>query len=113
MTPDEELRRYLDEAAAEPLLSPGAERRLMVEMRGGQTAARDRLVRANMRLVVSIAQRYQNQGRKLSALVRDGHAGLERAVDGFDPSKGYKLSTYATWFIRQAIGTSPEGEASS
>jgi DNA-directed RNA polymerase sigma subunit (sigma70/sigma32) len=57
MTLDDELRRYLDEAAAEPLLSPEAERRLVVEMRGGQEVARDSLIRANMRLVVSIARR--------------------------------------------------------
>jgi len=57
-----------------------------------------------------IARRYENEGRTLSVLVRDGHTGLERAVDGFDPSKGFRLSTYATWFIRQAI---VRGEANS
>jgi len=103
MGKDEELRSYLEQAANEPLLSQEEEVELAAAMREGNAGIRDRLIRANMRLVVSIARRYEGEGLPLSALVREGHRGLTRAVDGFDASKGYRLSIYATWFIRQAI----------
>jgi RNA polymerase primary sigma factor len=100
---DDQLQRYLEEAAREPVLSPEEERTLLAEMRAGQPTARDRLIRANMRLVVSIARRYEDPGILLHPLVEWGHSGLERAVDRFDSEKPYKLSSYATWYIRQAI----------
>ena|SRR6266508_4494880 len=108
---DEELRSYLEQAANEPLLSQEEEVELAAEMREGNAGVRDRLIRANMRLVVSVARRYEGEGLPLSALVGEGHRGLTRAVDGFDPSKGYKLSIYATWFIRQAVTRSISGQA--
>jgi RNA polymerase primary sigma factor len=64
-----------------------------------------------MRLVVSVARRYEGKGLPLSALVGEGHRGLTRAVEEFDPSKGYKLSIYATWFIRQAITRAISGQS--
>ena len=100
---DEELRRYLEDASAAPLLSPDGERELAALAQEGSDEARERILRANKRLVVSIARRYRGQGLPLLMLVEAGHSGLEHAVDRFDVSKGYKVSTYATWWIRRAI----------
>jgi RNA polymerase primary sigma factor len=111
MDKEEELRSYLEQAANEPLLSQEEEVEVATELREANEEVRDRLIRANMRLVVSVARRYEGKGLPLSALVREGHRGLTRAVDGFDPSKGYKLSIHATWFIRQAITRAISGQA--
>jgi RNA polymerase sigma factor (sigma-70 family) len=129
--PDTDLfRRYLEEVGAHPLLTTpeeselailiaagrAAQHRLEVEhprpaqraelaraVRAGE-AARTRFINANLRLVVSIARRYEGSGMAVLDLVQEGNLGLMRAVDKFDHTKGFKFSTYATWWIRQAIG---------
>jgi RNA polymerase sigma factor (sigma-70 family) len=127
---DDTMRRYLDEIGAHPLLDaedevrlgraiaegraaaerlageetvpPVERRRLQAAVAEGE-AARTRFTAANLRLVVSIAKRYQTAGLGLLDLVQEGNVGLMRAVDKFDPERGFKFSTYATWWIRQAI----------
>ena len=102
------LQIYLDEIGTTPLLSASEEIELARTYRtnpsspAGQ-AARQRLIEANLRLVVSIAARYQNRGMTFADLVQEGNLGLFRAVDRFDPERGFRFSTYATWWIRQAI----------
>src|SRR2546428_9602400 len=102
MSEESELDRYLQTVSRERLLSREDENPGRGAASGGGEARR-RLIRANMRLVVSTAQKYEGAGLSRVQLIREGHAGLERAVDRFDPSKGFRLSTYATWWIRQAI----------
>ncbi|HVC32176.1 MAG TPA: sigma-70 family RNA polymerase sigma factor [Chloroflexota bacterium] len=102
------LQIYLDEIGGKRLLSAAEERDLTQTYRANPTspagrAARQRLIEANLRLVVSVAARYQNRGMPLGDLVQDGNLGLFRAVDRFDPDRGFRFSTYATWWIRQAI----------
>jgi RNA polymerase primary sigma factor len=103
MNGEDELREYLDAASKGPLLSKDEELALSAGRDGGDDKAREQLIRANMRLVVSIAHRYQGRGLSLPNIVRAGHSGLERAVDRFDQSRGYRSTTYSTWWIRQAI----------
>jgi RNA polymerase primary sigma factor len=103
VTDDERLRRYAEEAASEPLLSREEECEVALAIARGDSESRQRLLRANMRLVVSIAQQHRGRGLPLAVLAASGHSGLERAVERYDVSKGYRLSTYATWWIRQAI----------
>jgi RNA polymerase primary sigma factor len=101
------VRQYLDEIGRHPLLTPEEEVELAEAVgRGGADAdeARRRFIQANLRLVVSIAKRYPHQGLALLDLIQEGNLGLMRAVDKFDPRRGVKFSTYATWWIRQAIG---------
>jgi RNA polymerase primary sigma factor len=93
--------------ARKQLAQPGApgtgrRRQLEQEMKNGQQAAAQ-LAAANLRLVVSVARRYQHRGLELADLIQDGNLGLLRAIDRFDPGLGYRFSTYTTWWIRQAI----------
>ncbi|HEX6123721.1 MAG TPA: sigma-70 family RNA polymerase sigma factor [Ktedonobacterales bacterium] len=97
------LRLYLREIARIPLLSAQREMELAQRIRRGDRIARNALIEANLRLVVSIAKRYAGQGLALEDLVGEGNIGLIRAVGKFDPDKGFRFSTYATWWIKQAI----------
>ncbi len=97
------LRLYLREISRISLLSAQDEFRLAQAIRVGSRSARNHLIEANLRLVVSIAKRYVGQGLALEDLVGEGNIGLIRAVTKFDPDKGFRFSTYATWWIKQAI----------
>lgn len=100
---DDPVRMYLKEIGRISLLDPQEEQRLAKQMWDGDETAKARLAEANLRLVVSIAKRYSGRGLQLLDLIQEGNLGLIRAVDKFDYRKGYKFSTYATWWIRQAI----------
>lgn len=100
---DDSVRMYLREIGKIPLLTLEEESELSKKAMAGDRKAKDRMAEANMRLVVSIAKRYSGRGLDLLDLIQEGNTGLLRAVDKFDPEKGFKFSTYATWWIRQAI----------
>ncbi len=100
---DDPVRMYLKEIGKVPLLSSDEERELAEKMQGGDEHAKKRLAEANLRLVVSIAKRYVGRGMLFLDLIQEGNLGLIKAVEKFDYTKGYKFSTYATWWIRQAI----------
>ncbi|MCD7817819.1 MAG: RNA polymerase sigma factor RpoD [Lachnospiraceae bacterium] len=100
---DDPVRLYLKEIGRINLLGAEEELSLAKQMSEGDEAAKARLAEANLRLVVSIAKRYSGRGMQLLDLVQEGNLGLMKAVDKFDYRKGYKFSTYATWWIRQAI----------
>lgn len=100
---DDSVRLYLREIGKIPLLSAEEELVLAHKVVAGEPGAKDKMAEANMRLVVSIAKRYVGRGLDLLDLVQEGNTGLLRAVEKFDPDKGFKFSTYATWWIRQAI----------
>lgn len=97
------LRLYLREISRIPLLSAQSELELARRVEANDREARNHLIEANLRLVVSIAKRYVGQGLALEDLVGEGNIGLIRAVSKFDPGKGFRFSTYATWWIKQAI----------
>lgn len=97
------LSMYLKEIDRIPLLSRDEEYELAKKASKGNLAARNKLVEANLRFVISIAKQYQNRGIPLSDLVNEGNIGLMTAVDKFDPDKGYHFISYAVWWIRQAI----------
>lgn len=97
------LRTYVGQLDDGPLLTHAQELALARLKDAGDERARARLVEANLRLVISIARRYQGNGVPLLDLIQEGNIGLIRAVEKFDPEKGFKLSTYATWWIRQAV----------
>ena len=97
------IRMYLAEIGRVPLLTHANEIRLAKGIARGCKRSKDRLVEANLRLVVSIAKKYRNRGVSFLDLIQEGNLGLIRAAEKFDHSKGYKFSTYATWWIRQAI----------
>ncbi len=100
---DDSVRMYLREIGKIPLLSQEEELELATKAMKGDKKAKDKLAEANMRLVVSIAKRYGGRGLDFLDLIQEGNTGLLRAVEKFDPDKGFKFSTYATWWIRQAI----------
>ncbi len=100
---DDPVRLYLKEIGRVPLLTNEKERQLAERMMEGDESAKTELVEANLRLVVSIAKRYVGRGMFFLDLIQEGNLGLMKAVDKFDYTKGYKFSTYATWWIRQAI----------
>ncbi len=100
---DDSVRMYLREIGKIPLLSQEEELELANRAMKGDKKAKDKLAEANMRLVVSIAKRYGGRGLDFLDLIQEGNTGLLRAVEKFDPDKGFKFSTYATWWIRQAI----------
>lgn len=100
---DDSVRLYLREIGKIPLLTSPEELALAQKVVAGDKRAKDKMAEANMRLVVSIAKRYVGRGLDLLDLIQEGNTGLLRAVEKFDPDKGFKFSTYATWWIRQAI----------
>lgn len=100
---DDSVRMYLREIGRVPLLSADEEMRLAKRIVSGDRVAKKKLAEANLRLVVSIAKKYIGRGLSLLDLIQEGNTGLLRAVEKFDHRKGYKFSTYATWWIRQAI----------
>src|SRR3990172_8367694 len=97
------LRLYLKEAGTIPLLTRNEEIQLAKRIEMGDKRAKDRLIRSNLRLVISIAKNYYTQDMDFLDLIQEGNTGLIRAVEKFDYHKGFKFSTYATWWIRQAI----------
>lgn len=97
------VRMYLKEIGVVPLLTNEEEQELALAVEAGDPEAKQRLAEANLRLVVSIAKRYVGRGMQFLDLIQEGNMGLMKAVDKFDYSKGFKFSTYATWWIRQAI----------
>ncbi len=100
---EDHVRMYLKEIGKVPLLTAEEEVELAIRIEHGDEAAKDRLNEANLRLVVSIAKRYVGKGMQFLDLIQEGNLGLLKAVEKFDYRKGYKFSTYATWWIRQAI----------
>ncbi|MBQ2602980.1 MAG: RNA polymerase sigma factor RpoD [Oscillospiraceae bacterium] len=100
---DDPVRMYLKEIGKVKLLSPEEEVDLAIRMADGDEAAKQQMAEANLRLVVSIAKRYVGRGMQFLDLIQEGNLGLIKAVDKFNYQKGYKFSTYATWWIRQAI----------
>ncbi len=97
------LQTYLKEINSIPLLKPEQERELAKKIKKGDLKAREQFTRANLRLVVSIAKTYANKGVSFLDLIEEGNIGLLKAVDGYDLSSGWRFSTYATWWIKQAI----------
>jgi len=100
---DDSTRAYLKEIGRHKLLTRQEELELARALRRGDDAARKRLIQSNLRLVVSIAKRYQNRDMNFQDSIQEGNLGLLTAVNKFDPERGFKFSTYATWWIRQAI----------
>ena len=100
---DDAVKQYLKEIGAYPLLTAEQESKLAQRVMNGDLGARQHLIEANLRLVVSIAKRYSNQGLPLLDMIQEGNIGLMRAAQKFDYRRGFRFSTYATWWIRQAI----------
>ena len=108
---EDPVRMYLKEIGKVPLLTPEEEIDLAKRMEMGDESAKKRLAEANLRLVVSIAKRYVGRGMQFLDLIQEGNLGLIKAVEKYDYSKGFKFSTYATWWIRQAITRSIADQA--
>lgn len=100
---DDSIKLYLGEIGEIPLLTPDEEKSLAIRVKQGDQEAKSKMIVSNLRLVVSIAKKYQGNGLALTDLIQEGSIGLMKAVEKFDPSLGYKMSTYATWWIRQAL----------
>ena len=100
---DEILGIYLKEINSIPLLTREEETALALEAQNGSKAAKDKIVRSNLRFVVNVAKKYQNRGLELTDLISEGNIGLMTAIDRFDASKGYHFISYAVWWIRQSI----------
>jgi RNA polymerase primary sigma factor len=100
---DSSLRQYLKEISRIPLLKPEEERRIAYRIRRGNLEAKEALVSANLRLVVFVAKKFSNRGLSLLDLIEEGNLGLIRAAEKYQPSRGFRFSTYATWWIRQSI----------
>ncbi len=100
---EDPVRMYLKEIGTVPLLTAEEEYSLAMKKQAGDEYAKQRLIEANLRLVVSIAKRYTGRGMSFLDLVQEGNLGLIKGVEKFDPEKGFKLSTYATWWIRQSV----------
>jgi RNA polymerase primary sigma factor len=103
MASDSELGVYLEEISKLPLLTPEREKELAALIFAGDQAARDEMIRSNLRLVVSVARRFSHRGLSLADMIAEGNVGLIRAVEMFNPKFQTRFSTYATWWIRQAI----------
>lgn len=102
-TTDDSVKMYLKDIGQVPLLQSDEEKELAQRMSEGDVAAKNRLSEANLRLVVSIAKRYVGRGMQFLDLIQEGNLGLMKAVEKFDYTKGFKFSTYATWWIKQSI----------
>jgi RNA polymerase primary sigma factor len=100
------IRAYFKDVRQIPLLTPEEEVQLAQRIKKGDNDARDHMIKANLRLVISIAKRYMNLGIPLSDLIEEGNIGLMRAVDKFDPKRGFRFSTYAAWWIKQSVSRS-------
>ena len=100
---NESLDKYLQEISRESLISPEREVELAQRIKKGDKIALEKLTRANLRFVVSVAKQYQNNGLSLSDLINEGNLGLIKAAEKFDPTKGFKFISYAVWWIRQSV----------
>lgn len=103
LTITDSVKLYLTEIGQSSLLSPTQEQELAIKAMQGDKNAKNILIECNLRLVISIAKRYSGRGMAMQDLIQEGNLGLIKAVDKFDPKRGFKLSTYATWWIKQSI----------